>query len=459
MERSLQILLVLVSGAHGACPDSSWRENSATGKCYKIVPGYVGHLECATSCGAAASAASLACVKDEQDDKYIQDWLRYEGIPGTPRKIAWVGNYLASSGWSQCSNGQSSSFVNWTNPAADSNVPEMTNGHGPCVLVSDEGWYAFECIRWYHCLCESGTATSATYQAWTDSNMGEWMAPWVLRGTLTLVVAAVLGLTPLVFHLLCPGMFRTWFPDVAQGDWKARVKARVSFVMSHTGWLFLCLGFVPVIAFFIGLHAVYVIGYPQIWGAFVPLGVSCWLLAISPTNSNKCALISAIVFFSLFALVGLLAIILWLFSWVSGLIMGAVFFIVGTASAAILGHALCTLEDGRKRNKRLWASMRFFFLILFFVSLWLFIDYMVFLNSQFSENIGWVLLGLSALLNAILTRPPWRVKFCIWLSSMSHKVGDRKDAVDAAMLVWTMLDNATADEQVGTQLGGKQVPA
>ena len=96
---------------------------------------------------------------------------------------------------------------------------------------------------------------------------------------------------------------------------------------------------------------------------------------------------------------------------------------------------------------------------LFFVSLWLFIDYMVFLNSQFSENIGWVLLGLSALLNAILPRPPWRVKFCIWLSSMSHKVGDRKDAVDAAMLVWTMLDNATADEQVGTQLGRKQVPA
>ena len=42
---------------------------------------------------------------------------------------------------------------------------------------------------------------------------------------------------------------------------------------------------------------------------------------------------------------------------------------------------------------------------------------------------------------------------------MSHKVGDRQDALDAAMLVWTMMEKTTADAQVGTQLGGKQVPA
>ena len=121
MERWLHILLVLVSGAHGACPDSSWRENTATGKCYKIAPGYVGHGQCTTSCG---SGASLACVKDGVDDAFIQDWMRHEGIPGTPRTVVWLGNYRTSSGWSQCSNGQSSSYVNWTEPATDGGISQ-----------------------------------------------------------------------------------------------------------------------------------------------------------------------------------------------------------------------------------------------------------------------------------------------------------------------------------------------
>ena len=84
------VLLPLFAGlVDCACPDASWRENPATGKCYKIVPGYVAHGRCASSCGASAS---LACIQDTADEQYVQDWMTNEGIPGTPRKVVWIGN-------------------------------------------------------------------------------------------------------------------------------------------------------------------------------------------------------------------------------------------------------------------------------------------------------------------------------------------------------------------------------
>ena len=153
-------------------------------------------------------------------------------------------------------------------------------------------------------------------------------------------------------------------------------------------------------------------------------------------------------FFSFFALVGLGAIAFWglLSFWISGVIMGIVFLLCGIALAVTAGLALCKIENGRARNRRLWACMRFFFGVLCVVSLALFLDYVLNLNSQFSENIGWVLLGTSSLLAALLTRPPWRARFCVWLSGLTHKVGDKRDALDAAMLIWVDIAPGTAPD-------------
>ena len=88
----------------GACPDSTWRENPSTGKCYKIPRGYVGQWSCPEKCGAGAS---MACPEDERDNEFIATWLRTEGISGTTRMTLWLGKYYtASNGWSKCAGGQ-----------------------------------------------------------------------------------------------------------------------------------------------------------------------------------------------------------------------------------------------------------------------------------------------------------------------------------------------------------------
>ena len=48
----------------------------------------------------------------------------------------------------------------------------------------------------------------------------------------------------------------------------------------------MCLGFAPIVAFFVGAHAVFAIGYPQRYTALVPLGVTCFLLAADPSTAN-----------------------------------------------------------------------------------------------------------------------------------------------------------------------------
>ena len=108
--------------------------------------------------------------------------------------------------------------------------------------------------------------------------------------------------------------------------------------------------------------------------------------------------------------------------------------------------AMCKFKDDpRAKLRRLWACMRLFFLLLFFVSLGLFLEYAVNLNSQWSENSGWIALGLASLLCAILTHPPWRNAVCVWLATSGRtKIGDRKGAMDAAMLIWVDIESSTA---------------
>ena len=365
-----------------------------------------------------------------------------EGIPGTPRTVFWIGNYNNGAGWSQCSSGASNSHTNWTVWNNQRGTIVEPQAHLPCALFSGgtdgdpKGWYSRDCLHWYHCMCESGTGTSAAYSAWIASNRATWMAPWVAKGTWTFVVAAAIGILPLLVSLAI-AMLRPSAP----GDWKNRVKARVTFVMLHTGWLLLCFGFTPVIAFFTGQHAVYAIGYPQIYAAFVPLGVCCWLLAIDPTSSQATyrSLLGGVVFFAFFTLVGLFAVYLWGIppgTWIAGLIMGAVFALGGIVLGVAAVRTLRTTRDARTRYRLLWVCMRLFFVQLFLVSLALFLEYTLNLSSQFSENIGWVLLGVSSLLCALLTTPKMRANFCVWLSGVSHKVGDKKDALNAAMLIW-----------------------
>ena len=437
--------------ALAGCPDDTWRHNSVTDKCYKIAPGYVGTGDCGEKCGADAS---LACIQSAADHEYVYRWLTDEGVPGTPRQQVWIGNYRTDDdtdgNWTGCAGGQTTAFTNWTTARANAEPRNsLINPDKPlqCALFHVDGWYSRECLYWYPCLCESGTPTSAEFVAFHDRHLAEWMAPWNARGAWTLVGGALIGLIPVIACLVCQcAVHKT----ESHPDWNRRVKGRVSNVMLVTGCFFLALGFAPVVAFFIGFHAVYSIGYPQGWAALIPVGTCFWMLAIVPTNPNSTgrALIGGMVLFILWAVVGLLQVALWgvLSLWIPGLVMGVLFFAFGVGAAIVTGMAMCKFKnDPRAKLRRLWACARLCFLFLFFVSLGLLLEYVINLNSQWSENSGWIALGLASLLCAILTHPPWRNAVCVWLATSGRtKIGDRKGALDAAMLIWIDVETSTA---------------
>ena len=447
----LTLLAVALSGAFASCPDDTWRHNSVTDKCYKIAPGYVGTGDCVEKCGADAS---LACIQSAADHEYVYRWLTDEGVPGTPRQQVWIGNYRTDDdtdgNWTGCAGGQTTAFTNWTTARANAEPRNsLINPDKPlqCALFHVDGWYSRECLYWYPCLCESGTPTSAEFVAFHDRHLAEWMAPWNARGAWTLVGGALIGLIPVIACLVCQcAVHKT----ESHPDWNRRVKGRVSNVMLVTGCFFLALGFAPVVAFFIGFHAVYSIGYPQGWAALIPVGTCFWMLAIVPTNPNSTgrALIGGMVLFILWAVVGLLQVALWgvLSLWIPGLVMGVLFFAFGVGAAIVTGMAMCKFKnDPRAKLRRLWACARLCFLFLFFVSLGLLLEYVINLNSQWSENSGWIALGLASLLCAILTHPPWRNAVCVWLATSGRtKIGDRKGALDAAMLIWIDVETSTA---------------
>ena len=436
--------------ALAGCPDDTWRHNGITDNCYKIAPGYVGTGGCTEKCGVDAS---LACIQSAADHEYLYRWMMDEGIPGTPRQVMWIGNYRTDDdtdgNWTGCTGGQTTSYTNWTMAGARAQPMDspLTGKPQPCALFEVEGWYSRECLHWYHCLCEYGTPTSAEFISFHERHLAEWMAPWSARAAWTFVIGALIGLIPALAVLACSCAVRK---TESHPDWSRRVKGRVANVMLVTGWLVLALGCAPIVGFFSGFHAVYVIGYPQGWAALVPVGISCWLLAIVPTNptSTRGALVGGIVFFVFFALVGLGAVSFWglLTLWVAGLVMGVLFLVFGVGLAIVSGMAMCKFKnDPRAKLRRLWACMRLFFLLLFFVSLGLFLEYAVNLNSQWSENSGWIALGLASLLCAILTHPPWRNAVCVWLATSGRtKIGDRKGAMDAAMLIWVDIESSTA---------------
>ena len=442
--RAVHAALLWVN-AVAACPDSSWRSNAATGKCYKIAKGYVAHGDCAASCG---SAGSLACIKDVQDELFLHNWMQTEGIPGTPRTNVWIGSYYQN-GWSQCAGGQASSFANWTaaEPVYDgTDYSDPTRAvrrdrfqQGECALFDMTGWYARDCLHWYHCLCEAGVGTSAAYQAWHASRVGVWMAPWTTRGVWTFVVGGVVGILPGLVVFI-----RHLFTKPAS-DWNTRVRSRVQATMLSLGWLTLSVGFAPIIAFFVGVHAVYAIGYPQGYAALVPPGLTCWVLAVIPTNESatRKALVAAVGVYGFFGLVGLLAIVFWgvLSFWISGIVMGLIFLVTGVLLAVMAGRDLSKTKarDAQAMLRRVWQCSRAFFAVLFVVSIWLLIEYVAFLHSQFSENLGWILLAISSLLFSAVTRPAWRVRFCVWLSGVGVKVQDRAEAMGAARLIWIEL--------------------
>ena len=98
------------------------------------------------------------------------------------------------------------------------------------------------------------------------------------------------------------------------------------------------------------------------------------------------------------------------------------------------------LKGPQLRLLRVWACMRLFFVVLLVISIILLVEYIVNLSSQLSENVGWVALGLSSLLCAVLTRPPWRARLCVFVAGVGHKVEDKKDAEAAATLIWVNLE-------------------
>ena len=476
----LKPALLLAAAAHAlaGCPDGTWRENSATGKCYKLAPGYVAHggcdAKCAEEASLASSEASLACIQSELDNEFVFEWLKTDGIPGTPRLALWIGNYRldtdANGSWTGCTGASASSaYTNWTTMSDELTgcgnhgdqecqrepaTNPMTGEPLQCALFearsyaipgggwSDPGWFSRDCLYWYTCLCEAGSPTSDEYRSWHTRHYDAWMAPWSARGAWTFVIGALVGLFPglaCVQGRLCG--------SAKAVDWSTRVKRRVSFVMLLAGWFTLCVGFAPIVAFFVGFHAVYAIGYPQGYAALVPVGLSWWLLAVVPDNlgSTTRALGFGIFFYTLFALVGLAAIWFWGINvlWTAGLAMGVIFLVAGVGLAVVSALAICKIRDARRRHLRLWACVRLFFLMLAAISIGLFIEYIVNLNSQWSENVGWLVLAVTSLVCSAITRPPWRNAFCVWLSgSMRSKIGDKKDAVEAAKLIWIDLDSA-----------------
>lgn len=449
------LIAVMLAVATASCPDSSWRENPATGKCYKVPQGYVGHWSCPDKCG---PQASLACLEDNVDNQFIANWLQTDGIPGTPRATLWIGNYYTSSnGWAQCAGGQFFAYANWTmeepvyagNSYSDPTRPVNNERfqQGACALFDASpgyapAWWARDCLHWYHCLCESGVGTSEPYQAWTDANMADWMAPWWARGAWTLIVGALVGIVPSLVA------FARSLCKKPPADWATRVRSRVQSIMNNLGWLAMCVGFAPIIAFFSNLHAVYTIGYPQGYGALIPMGLTCFLLAVIPTDerSARCGLILSAVVFTLFAVIGLLALLFWgVWSfWLMGVLLGAIFLVAGAGLTVVIVRELRAKRDARRRVRCVWRCTRLFFAVLFVVSFILLIEYTVNLASQFSENVGWILLASSSLIFSVVTRPVWRARFCMWLSGVGVKVGDKAEADSAARLIWIEVTEKTS---------------
>lgn len=274
--------------------------------------------------------------------------------------------------------------------------------------------------------------------SWHNQHMAEWMAPWVRTGVWTFVVGGLIGIAPGSIYFL----INLRKPPVP--DWSGRVRARVQIIMLNAGWLLLAVGFAPVFAFFIGFHAVYAIGYPQGYASLIPIGITCWLLAIVPTNerATQRALKFTVGFFCFFGLIGLLAVVFWgvLSFWIAGVFMGIVFIISSVIFALTSARELRSSRDPRTGLRRVWKCMRLFFAVLVIVSIALLIEYTVNLSSQWSENVGWIALALTSSLCSVLTHPPWRNAFCVWLSGVGVKIGDKAEAMGAAKLIWIEMD-------------------
>ena len=384
--------------------------------------------DCASKCSGLGDA-SLACLQSSTDSQFVYDWLFEDGNPDFVGRGLWLGTYKDET-WTRCAGGQATSFNNFTQEA--DRINDLAPDSAQCAVMEGNGWHDRVCVAWYRCLCESGTGTSSTYTAWYNANVSRWMAPWVARAVWTMVIGVIVGLLPALIGLLLWLLRGRPTPE----DFQQRVRVRVIFVTRSLGSFLLCLASAPILAFFLGFHTVYVLGYPQGYAAMLPVAFCLLLMAVIPDNqvAVRWALITVLVFFVGLTLVGVIAIIFWVTTWILGLLAGLVYTLSGIAFtvAITMGFRL----ESPYRLRRAWQCVRLFMLMQFVVSVIMLVEYIVTLSSQFSENIGWVFLIITSLVCAAVARPHWRAAFCIWLAKRGLSDTDRAKAEEAASLIW-----------------------
>jgi hypothetical protein len=438
--------MLLLLGLVAASPcESPGRENPATGKCYKYTEAFHEHCDCAAMCG---PGWGLACIASAADQAFLVDWIRAKNLQ---RSWLFIGNYQdpttggEAEGWTNCPNGLQPNYTAWV--ASQPTVPEPEGFPRDCIILGtdeeyEEGWWDASCISPFHCLCEKDAESAKDYSSWCDANRPVWLYVYRVRAALTFLGGVVSGLPPTLYHLV--SFAKGQIPE----DWSNRVQARVSAVMQSVGWLILCLGIAPSMAYVLQYHAMPVIGTPQVYASVVTIGIASFVLATPPesvSSVNRTARVVIVYHFLVTVLGILLAYLTRSLYWIAGFSLGCGLTVLGLSEIALLMQTI-KIDDARTKLERIWNLLRFSFLIFSALAIFMLVDTYIFWgafivgNGLQDEYYDWSAIAFTNICCAIVSTPARRTRFCIWLAALGRSGEERHAAEEASRLVWVDFD-------------------
>ena len=382
----------------------------------------------------------------------------------------WTGHYQATTtgaidaGWTGCTDGTSGAIdIPWgTHPGSwNDGKPEAAQPHeddhkpwggthaGPqdCAMLTSTGWIDNVCIMRYYCLCELGRGDNvAAYTEWWAVHRDAWLASYRNNVYVCLAIIFAVGLTPGLLVVL------VWLvrgrPTAA--EWKSRVTSRVGFSMVNLGWLLIVFGITPqLMLYFYTGWVVEAGGDALLWGASIPFGMACLLLAVAPEDKRTLCWVMPLLllFYVAFTLFGALT-LMWTISWYTIAIT-----LLGLAGVATVITSMCKDKDPCTKHNRMWLVARIFALLLGVVLVVLAI-----LDASFfpARSVAYGVVAGTTLVMAATTSPGNRRRFCIWLAGLGRSAQEKAQADMAAKLIWVDLSSPLTPAS-GTEMQGRQV--
>ena len=477
---------VLIAGMVGlstaGCP-RGWTENPATSKCYRLATWASGfHWQCAALCG---KDASLACITSAADNAWLASWVNQSK---TYRNGVWIGHYQdpiedEKLGWTQCSNGRSETFTNWfKSPSGCTDDCSVSGLRAPdqpnedysanrernpvarmteeCAALRPEGWFDERCAwRQYYCLCEHGTPTSSTYEAWVARNRPTWLTGHIQNATIASVIAVVIAIFPVLVLVA-----RNACSDASRKPWAQRVRARVQHVFQLVAWISIIFGITAVALFIVScrwasctfIHPI--MGHTINYSVFIVLGCFAGTLAILPGDARgvSCALPLHIAVYALDALLGLYFLVFW--GWWTGnlsyVIFGLLLFVASLLCVAAVTSAY-SKTAARDRLDRMWLVLRLFHVILFVNALIKSILNIVSNGGPKYDGGPWMALSLVSLACSVIATPRMRLQACQLVATLGRCGKDYLEAKAAAKIIWLAVEDM---QEVGGQAPAQKSP-